>query len=124
MLVLVTSVPLACTRWPDLPTKGEKVYTSSELQQLIGIAGVPVIVALVQVLKPWIKNADTYPLISCAMGVALNMAIAYFMRENRVEAAAAGIIAGLAASGLYEVGRQYTKPKPTPMQAQIKQEDL
>ncbi|MFN8533270.1 MAG: hypothetical protein U0556_06965 [Dehalococcoidia bacterium] len=74
-------------------------------QDLIGLAGVPVIVALVQVFKPFVADSRFYPPIALGMGLLLNLGAAFLLDADPQRAALAGIVAGLAAAGLYDQGR-------------------
>lgn len=78
----------------------------SELfKSLLGLSGIPFILALTQLLKPFIGDTRWYPVIALAFGLALNIAIAWVLgADNRADILAAailGIMAGLAASGIY-----------------------
>ncbi len=72
-------------------------------RDLIGAAGVPAIVALVEVVKRTFPElpARWYPLLALLVGIGLNLALSGYSGAGPVEAAAVGLIAGLAASGLY-----------------------
>ncbi len=78
------------------------------LKSLIGLGGVVVIVGLVQVFKPFVKDTRYYPLIAIAWGLVINMGAAWGIgitaRVDWVVAALQSILAGLAASGLYSYG--------------------
>jgi hypothetical protein len=76
-----------------------------EISELIGLAGVPFVIAFVQVLKPIVSDARVYPLLALATGVVMNLAIAASLDGDPIRATAAGLIAGLAASGLYSQGK-------------------
>lgn len=76
-----------------------------ELQAIVGISGVPFILALVQLLKPFVTDSRWYPLIALAAGVVLNVAVSFAVRTDPVSATLAGLIAGLTASGLYSQGK-------------------
>lgn len=81
--------------------------TESNIAQLIGLAGVPAIVAIVAMLKPWITDSNLWPPLALALALALNLTVAFARGTDPLEAAAAGLLAGLAAAGLYEIGRHY-----------------
>ncbi len=76
-----------------------------ELGDVIGLAGVPLVVGLVQILKPFVPDARFYPLAALVLGVALNVAGAAVFGLDVPRAVFAGLVAGLAASGLYSQGR-------------------
>ena len=79
------------------------------LRSVLGLAGVPLLVALTQMFKPFVPSARWYPLLAVCFGLVLNLLVAWAMSINgRAEWAAAalmGILAGLAASGLYSSAR-------------------
>ncbi|MBI4318716.1 MAG: hypothetical protein HY675_09515 [Chloroflexi bacterium] len=74
-----------------------------ELRELIGMAGVPVIVALVEVVKrvgPEVPER-TYPVWALVFGIGLNVLVGWQLGVDPMVSALTGIVAGLAASGLY-----------------------
>lgn len=68
---------------------------------LFGLAAVPVIVALVQLFKPFVADGRYWPLIAVVCGVAWNVAVGYITAENLAVSGLTGVVVGLAASGLY-----------------------
>ena len=72
---------------------------------VIGLAGVPIVVALTQLIKPFITDTRIYPLISVAWGLALNLSAAWmltpFAKGDIGASVVLGVLAGLSASGLY-----------------------
>ena len=76
-----------------------------ELVDVIGLAGVPLIAALVQVAKAWVGEERYYPLLALAMGLGLNVGIALARDGALPTAVLLGLVAGLAASGLYSQGK-------------------
>ena len=72
-----------------------------ELSDFVGLAAVPVIIGLVEIVKRWIADDRWYPLIALVLGMAINAAIAYQTAGNYLLAVLIGVVAGLAASGLY-----------------------
>jgi hypothetical protein len=81
-----------------------------ELTEFVGLAAVPVIIGLVEVFKRWIADDRYYPLIGLALGIIINVAIAYQTAGDYLLAVLVGIVAGLAASGLYSGGKAVTRP--------------
>ena len=79
------------------------------LVQLVGLAGVPVIVGLVQVLKrAWPELRGRWvPLLSLGLGLALNVWAGWYVGLALPEALAVGLVAGLSASGLYSQGKTF-----------------
>ncbi len=77
-------------------------------EQFLGLAGFPIITALVSVAKPWLPDERLHPPVALALGVALNVGIAYQQQTDLVLAVLVGIVTGLAASGLYSQAKTYT----------------
>lgn len=80
-----------------------------ELQDWVGLGGIPVIVALVQIAKAFVLDDRFHPLLSLAFGIVWNTTLALAMGavlpEQIARAALIGVVLGLAASGLYSGGR-------------------
>jgi len=72
-----------------------------ELSDFVGLACVPVLIGLVEVCKRWIADDRWYAPIAIALGVIINCAIAYQAGTDYLLAVLIGVVAGLAASGLY-----------------------
>jgi hypothetical protein len=75
------------------------------VQSFIGIAGIPAIVAIVNLVKG-IKDFGNYNnVIACLVGIIINVVGVWTFdmvsKVNIVSAIAVGVLAGLAASGLY-----------------------
>lgn len=77
-----------------------------EMRELVGLAGVPLIVALVQVSKAWVQDERYWPLLAMGWGLVLNLGIALALHSDLATAIVYGIVAGLAAAGLYDVGKR------------------
>jgi hypothetical protein len=75
------------------------------LQGLVGVAGAPVVVALVHVAKPWLRDQRLWPAAAIALGVAWNLALAAVLGRPLAEAALLGVLVGLAASGAWSAGK-------------------
>uniref|UniRef100_A0A6M3L9R7 Holin n=1 Tax=viral metagenome TaxID=1070528 RepID=A0A6M3L9R7_9ZZZZ len=75
------------------------------LKSLVGLGSVPVIMGLVEYTKRWIENEKWYPAIAIVLGLAINLVIPWaFDVTGKVEwtsAVVMGVMAGLAASGLF-----------------------
>ncbi len=82
------------------------------LAELVGLAGVPLIVALVQACKAWVRDERYWPLLALAWGLAINLFAAYALPSDWRQAIVYGVVAGLAAAGLYSAGKAPTKPEP------------
>lgn len=76
-----------------------------DAQVLVGLAGVPVVIGLVQVVKPFIADSRFYPLLALGVALALNLAAAFVLDGDPWRAVVAGLVAGLAAAGLYDHGK-------------------
>ncbi|MHB1133723.1 MAG: hypothetical protein ACYC4L_15225 [Chloroflexota bacterium] len=73
------------------------------LKDLIGLAGVPLIVALVEATKATVPGLDKryYALLAVGWGLALNLLAAYALATPYLDGGVEGLVAGLAAAGLY-----------------------
>jgi hypothetical protein len=76
-----------------------------QYSDFLGLAGVPIIAALVQALKGYLPSDRYNPLLALVLGVALNVGIAYQLRTDVGLALIVGVVAGLSASGLYSYAR-------------------
>lgn len=78
-----------------------------DLKQLVGAGSVPVLVALVELVKSLFPALDGrfYPTIAVVFGLLFNEALAYLLQADYGVAAVIGLIAGLAAAKLYEYGK-------------------
>lgn len=76
-------------------------------RELVGMAGVPVVVALVEVVKGVVPGLGErwYPVVSLVVGVGFNVAVSWYLGGDLFLAGVTGLVAGLAASGLYSGGR-------------------
>ncbi len=84
------------------------------IQDWVGLSGIPLIQALVALVKTTMPSlaASYYPSISIAWGVALNLLLAYLLQSDLRIAAVVGLVAGLAASGLFAIAKSPNKPSP------------
>lgn len=82
-----------------------------DVREFIGLAGVPVIVGLVEVGKLWVKDSRWYPVMALACGVGLNVAVALILGRPVPEGILTGVVAGLAAGGLYSGVRAGLEPR-------------
>ena len=84
---------------------------SELLKSLVGLGGIPIILALTQLFKPWINDTRLYPFISVAWALAINIGLAIGLggadRVVLMNAAFLGTMAGLAGSGLYSSGATF-----------------
>ncbi len=84
-----------------------------DVSQLVGLAGVPLIVAAVEACKRIIffRDDSTWPFLAIFWGVALNEFLAWILKTDLAVAAVLGLVAGLAASGLYSHAGKAIKAK-------------
>jgi hypothetical protein len=78
------------------------------IASIVALGGVPLIIGLVQLFKPFITDTRYYPLVALAFGLIINLvagwALGASVATDWITALFNGIIAGLAASGLYSTG--------------------
>ncbi|MDD4985490.1 MAG: hypothetical protein PHQ43_06825 [Dehalococcoidales bacterium] len=78
------------------------------VKSLVALGGVPLILGLVQLLKPFISDTRYYPLLAVAFGLVINLVAGWTLGAGApsdwVAAIFNGVTAGLAASGLYSTG--------------------
>jgi hypothetical protein len=77
------------------------------VELVLGAAGVPIIVALTEVVKvTWPRlGARWYPLVALGWGLALNLGVGWRSGTDPVVAIVSGLVAALAAAGLYSGGK-------------------
>ena len=78
------------------------------LTSIVALGGVPLILGLVQLFKSFISDTRYYPFVAMAFGLVINLIAGWALGATAVTdwitALLNGIIAGLAASGLYSAG--------------------
>lgn len=78
------------------------------VKSLVALGGVPLILGLVQLFKPFISDTRYYPLLAVAIGLVINLIAGLTLGASTasdwVAALFNGITAGMAASGLYSTG--------------------
>ncbi|AQU05309.1 hypothetical protein B1778_00790 [Dehalococcoides mccartyi] len=81
---------------------------SEFITSIVALGGVPLILGLVQLFKPFIKDTRYYPLIAVGFGLVINLIAGWALGTSApsdwITALFNGIIAGLAAGGLYSAG--------------------
>jgi hypothetical protein len=84
------------------------VNNNELLTSIVALGGVPLILGLVQLFKPFITDTRYYPLVAMAFGLVINIVAGWALgagpTADWITALLNGIIAGLAASGLYSAG--------------------
>jgi hypothetical protein len=83
-----------------------------DLATLVGFSGIPVVTALVQLVKLTFPSLDArwWPALSFGVALGLNVAVGQALRQPLDAGIAWGLLAGLSASGLYTWTRQRTGP--------------
>lgn len=110
-LVPVLAV-LTSALWAPL---GSDPPTSISIRDLVGLGGVPLIIALVELAKraaPAIPSR-WYPVLALIAGIAVNLTLRSISGLSVTDAIFLGIIAALAASGLYSQSRAAGTADPT-----------
>ena len=83
--------------------EGNELITS-----IVALGGVPLILGLVQLFKPFVTDTRFYPLLALGFGLAINLVAGWALGASAatdwVTALFNGIIAGMAAGGLYSAG--------------------
>ena len=78
------------------------------ITSIVALGGVPLILGLVQLFKPFISDTRLYPLLALGFGLMINLFAGWTLGASApsdwVTALFNGIIAGMAASGLYSAG--------------------
>lgn len=82
------------------------------IQGFIGLLGIGLVTGLIQMFKPFIKDHRYLPFLSLAFGLGINFLAGYFLGMHWVISVFNGIIAGLAASGLYSGAKEITGNQP------------
>jgi small-conductance mechanosensitive channel len=81
------------------------------IKAFIGLAGAPVIAALIQVIKPYVEDKKAYPIIAIVLGLLFNFVATIALNTTSlvdlVAAGFLGLLAGLGASGLYSDAKTY-----------------
>lgn len=76
-------------------------------KDFVGLAGVPLLMALVALIKTTIPElpARYYPALSVTLGVGWNVGLTYLLGTDHYVGALIGMVAGLAAAGLFDYGK-------------------
>jgi len=78
------------------------------ITSIVALGGVPLILGLVQLFKPFITDTRFYPLVALGFGLAINLVAGWALGASAsldwITALFNGIIAGMAAGGLYSAG--------------------
>lgn len=74
-----------------------------DLKQLVGVAGVPLVVALVDIIKGVGAPSKFSPFYAIGVAIVLNVLLAIVLGLNIVTAVVVGLVVGGLASGYYDV---------------------
>ena len=77
-----------------------------ELEQVVNIGSAAVVVGLVQATKPFVSDERWWPWIAIGWGLVVNLGGALVLHTELPAAAFYGVLAGLAASGLWQAGKK------------------
>lgn len=80
------------------------------LQGLAGLAGAPVVIALVQVAKPYLGDQRLWPIAAIALGIGWNLALAAVLGQPLQTAAVLGMLTGLLSTGFWSIGKTFARP--------------
>lgn len=80
-----------------------------EWSTLVGLGGVPVVVAMVGLVKALGLATNWAPLVAVVAGVAWNVGLAPLVPGGVYPLVLQGVLAGLAAAGLYDLGKAGVK---------------
>lgn len=88
-------------------TSNLATQTTVPAEMVLGLAGVPLIVALTQATKLVVPALAPrwYPLVALAWALVLNAGLGAYLGGDPVLGAVTALVAALAASGLYSGGR-------------------
>jgi hypothetical protein len=118
---LVGLVTLLGRFWTALPPAGVGLavrFASADVGQsgvdpvsFVGLAGVPLIMALVQVVKNTVPGLPTHyvPLVTVTIAIALNVGLALLIGTSIGVAVLVGLVAAVSASGFYSWATTGTK---------------
>ena len=101
--------------------------SSEFITSIVALGGVPLILGLVQLFKPFVTDTRYYPLLPLGFGLAINLIAGWTLgasvATDWVTALFNGIIAGMAASGLYSAGSTLKEGPAVAMPDQQGEED-
>lgn len=96
-----------------------------DIRSFLYLGGVGVIIGLVQIFKLWVSDTRWYPVIAIIIGLLLNWLIGTYLGVAWQESLIMGLIAGMAAGGVYswsstlKEGKQADKAKRIPPVGQV-----
>lgn len=98
--------------------------SADDIKLLMGAGGIPLVVALTQVVKPFIPDDKFYPIVSIVWGILLNIALVFAIPSDAAStvnpylvSVILGVSTGLAGSGLYSGVKTFAvnTTSPTPV---------
>jgi hypothetical protein len=81
-------------------------------QDVVGVAGMPIIVLLVGVLKQWVPDRRWWPVLAIAIGVAINLVAGWALGAPLQRSILYSLLTGAAAAGYYDARGKAPEPKP------------
>jgi hypothetical protein len=72
-----------------------------DLASYLFLGSVPLVIALVSILKNWVSDTRLYPVFAIVLGIILNVFIAWGTGTSIPSSVLMGLIAGLMAAGIY-----------------------
>lgn len=79
-----------------------------DTELLVGLAAAPIIAALLQIVKPFLRDQRWWPVVALALGISWNVLANVDSKEfGWSTAVLLGIVVGLAASGLYSTAKTF-----------------
>ena len=105
--VLSGGHPIEFISFDTRSEKGGCQVDATQLIALQGLGGLAVVIALVQVAKPFVKDESLWPLMAIALGIGWNLLLVFILNQPTTwgYALVMGIVTGLAASGAYSAGK-------------------
>lgn len=78
-----------------------------DLTMYWGLASIPIILALVEIIKPWVADKRAYPLLAVICGIVWNIGMGLVLHVPIAHSAILGVLSGLSACGMYSVGSTF-----------------
>jgi ABC-type uncharacterized transport system permease subunit len=83
-----------------------------DIAQFAGLAGVGIVVALLQIAKGYLPNQRSWPVAALVIGIAWSVIIAWATAGPYPQAIVTGLVVALVASGMYSWGQTGKPPEP------------
>lgn len=82
---------------------------SVDLTQLWGLGSVALIIPIVSLIKPFLRDQRLYPVAALVLGVSINVLLALVLGKSLETGIVLGLVSGLSASGLWDTGSTWLK---------------